>query len=444
MNTPNILLITTDQQHHLLSSHAGDRYVRTPHLDRLAGEGMRFDTCYCANPVCAPSRYALLTGHLPHVFNGLESNRPPDGIPRPRIADHVDTPTLGALLNRAGYETVCGGKFHIEGEKSFTEDVAQRFGFRSLSSDWRDDLATACAGYLSEPQTQDPFFLWASLINPHDICGVLDEDGRPQLPVDGRPLPPLPANFEAADGEPAWIGQFRDGTLGDESTTNLGLNRRFGQVAITWSDRDWRVYRAAYRHYMEEADRQIGAILAALDASPAAADTVVIFTSDHGDHDGEHRLTMKRSLYDAAVRVPLIVRWPGVVSPGSVNDSLINNGTDLLPTLGELTGQEIDGYPGESLVPALSSTPPRSGRSVIVSETVGGRMVRSSRYKYCVYHCEGRSEEMLTDMRDDPGEAHNLASDPALVDELRSHRDALAEEVRDSVDNDGKRYLAAL
>ena len=132
--------------------------------------------------------------------------------------------------------------------------------------------------------------------------------------------PPLPANFAPTRDEPRWIAAFRDGTLGDESSLELGLNRRFGRSSQAWTDAEWRLYRGAYRSFMGDVDRQIGIVLDALRDSGLERDTVVIFTSDHGDHDGEHRLTMKRSFYEAAVHVPLLVRWPGQVPAGRVDE----------------------------------------------------------------------------------------------------------------------------
>ena len=141
---------------------------------------------------------------------------------------------------------------------------------------------------------------------------------------------------------------------------------------------------------------------------------MVIFTSDHGDHDGEHGLTMKRSFYEAAAHVPLLVRWPGRVPADRVDDShLINNGIDLLPTLCDLAGAAPPaGLPGRSFTRLAQGVPAPGWREFTVSETVAGRMLRSSRYKYCVYHHAGVSEELLCDLHDDPLETVNLAASP--------------------------------
>ena len=239
---PNILLITTDQQHHRLAGYAGDRYVRTPALDRLAREGTRFELTYAANPVCVPSRYSLLTGHLPHRFGGLETNQQSNGKPLPAITDWVSTPPMGHCLHAAGYDTVSGGKLHVEGMPTFTPEAEQRFGFHCLTGDSREELALRSRDFLlargREPaRARRPFFLWASFINPHDICRVLPRDAdRPSFaPTTLEECPPLPENFAPTRADPRWISRFRDGTLGDESTAELGLNRRFGRSARSWS-----------------------------------------------------------------------------------------------------------------------------------------------------------------------------------------------------------------
>ena len=264
------------------------------------------------------------------------------------------------------YDTVYGGKLHVEGLPAFTPAVEPRFGFRCLTGDSREELAQRSRDFLllhgREPErSRNPFFLWASFINPHDICRVLPRDaGRPSFePATLEECPPLPENFAPTRAEPRWIGRFRDATLGEESTLELGLNRRFGRSAHSWSERQWRLYRGAYRHFMADVDRQIGIVLDALREAGLERDTVVLFTSDHGDHDGEHRLTMKRSFYEAAAHVPLLVRWPGRVPAGRVDDShLINNGIDLLPTLCDLASAAPPaGLPGRSFIGLAQAEP---------------------------------------------------------------------------------------
>ena len=336
---------------------------------------------------------------------------------------------------------------------AFTPEAEQRFGFHCLTGDSREELALRSREFLvargrETARARRPFFLWTSFINPHDICRVLPRDAdQPSFePATLEECPPLPENFAPTRAEPRWISRFRDGTLGDESTAELGLNRRFGGSARSWSEQQWRLYRGLYRHFMADVDRQIGIVLDALRESGLERDTVVIFTSDHGDHDGEHRLTMKRSFFEAAVHVPLLVRWPGRVPAGRVDAShLINNGIDLLPTLCDLAGAAPPaGLPGRSFSGLAQAEATAGWPEYTVSETVSGRMLRSARYKYCVYHHAGVSEELLCDLHDDPLETVNLAASPPHRNALREHRTLLAEWTRHHADRNGAAYLAAL
>ena len=177
--------------------------------------------------MCVPSRYSLLTGHLPHRFGGLETNQQSNGKPLPAITDWMSTPPMGRCLRAAGYDTVSGGKLHVERMPAFTPEVEERFGFRCLTGDSREELALRSRDFLlargREPaRARRPFFLWASFINPHDICRVLPRDAdQPSFePATLEECPPLPENFAPTRAEPRWISRFRDGTLGDESTAD--------------------------------------------------------------------------------------------------------------------------------------------------------------------------------------------------------------------------------
>ncbi len=440
---PNILLITTDQQHHRLMSCAGDPHVRTPALDGLAAGGVRFARAYSPNPVCIPARYAMMTGHMPHRFDGLETNRKGREHDLPAMASCVATPPMGRLLREAGYETVYGGKLHVEGPYNISPADEKTYGFRCLTGDNRDGLAVAAAEYLRGRHGR-PFFLWASFDNPHDICRFLGRAGQGRGP-DIEPLP-LPRNFAPTEGETRWMRGFREGMLGREEDFQLGLNRRYALAAREWDADVWGRYRAVYRHHMQVADRQIGTVLEALDDAGLAGSTVVLFTSDHGDHDAAHGLTMKRSFYEESVHVPLIVRDPAAGAPARVDDDhLVCGGPDLIPTLCDYAGIAAPAdLAGRSLRPLVAGEAEVPWRDAVFSETVGGRMVRSADWKYMLY-CQGENaEEQLFDMRTDPDETVNLAGDPAGRDVLAAHRGRLAQYVERENDAKGRQYLACL
>ncbi len=442
---PNILVIMTDQQRFGMLSSDGDRFVRTDALDRLAAEARSFNLTYCANPVCVPSRYSMLSGRMPHEFEGIETNYKQDPGRQPSMAACVENAQPGSVFREAGYDAFYGGKLHVEQHNAYVPEAEPTFGFSCLTSDSRAELAEKSADFITNRKEAKPFLLWLCFINPHDICMALDrQTGRPVLKDrNNAGLPTLPDNFAPTIDEAEWMSRFRNGTLGDEEEFEIGLNRIFGQLAASWTERDWRVYRAVYRHHMTAVDRHIGRVLDALDQSGLGENTVVIFTSDHGDHDAEHRLTMKRSFYEAAVHVPLMIRCPGMAGAGTADDShLINNGIDLVPTLYDFAGitisRELRGGSLKALAEGVSAD---GWRDYTVSETIGGRMLRTREYKYVVYH-HSHSEEMLFDMKSDPGETKNLSGVEEHRTALERHREQLRSWTVENGDEKGKLYMA--
>jgi arylsulfatase A-like enzyme len=164
MKNPNIILIITDQQSANMMSCAGNKYVHTPNMDRLAAAGVRFNRNYCTNPVCVPSRVSMMTGKMPSEFGLWYNQRPFDLDPG------MQPETLGTLMQNSGYELFYGGKIHLPDALK-----PQNNGFNYFCADEREGLAHACADYLQKNHP-NPFFLVASFINPHDICYMIIRD----------------------------------------------------------------------------------------------------------------------------------------------------------------------------------------------------------------------------------------------------------------------------
>ena len=432
---PNILYVFTDQQQAGMMGCAGNPYVRTPAMDSIAANGVRFERAYCANPVCLPSRYSMMTGRMPGDV-GIRSN--PDGN-RASISAQVKSTTMGWLLRGAGYDTAYGGKVHLPPGMS-----PEEMGFTYLTADQRDGLADASADFIRRERDR-PFLLVSSFINPHDICfmaigdaggdevyGVnLDPERRVaelsalgealKLPVGvseqeflDRICPPAPSNLEPQDPEPEAVGMIVD-------------QRPFKRHARqSWSTERWRLHRWAYCHLTEMVDAQIGRVLEALRETGQEEDTVVIFSTDHGDMDGSHRMEHKTVLYEEAARVPLIVSWKGVAHAGQVDrDHLVSNGLDLLPTICDYAGVvPPDDLEGVSLRPLVEGTPPGDWRERLHVESEFGHMVAGGRYKYVLYD-EGRDREQLIDLDSDPGEMSCVTDAPELRPVLEGHRDWL-------------------
>ena len=446
---PNLLLIITDQQHAGMLSCAGNPYLKTPAMDSLAAEGARFELAYSANPVCVPARMSMFTGVMPSTL-GLRSNaEQANPVPKERLKH-----SMGWIFRQAGYRTIYGGKTHWM--RGMTVESA---GFELLTRDTREELAQKCAEFLATPCDQ-PFLLVASFINPHDICFMAIDafakaTGRdppyPQAITERKYLaeamkipgnmsedeffaklcPPLPPNFEIPAEEPDAIALVyaRAGTF-------RGWARQF------WTERDWRLHRWAYCRLTEKVDAEVGLVLQALRTHGLDKKTVVIFTSDHGDLDGAHRLEHKSVLYGEAVRVPFVVCWPGVTKPGLVDrDHLISVGLDLIPTLCDFGGVEKPAdLPGLSVRPLAEGRVPASWREFLVVESQAGRMLRTHRYKYTVYEV-GTRREQLVDLREDPGEMINLAGKPQYNRIIQEHRRLLQEWVTSVGDKIGESFI---
>lgn len=433
---PNVVLLMTDQQTIAALSAAGNPHVRTPNLDRLAREGMRFENSWCASPVCGPSRSSLLTGCYP-TTSGVEYNGQ---------SMRAESPTVGELFRNAGYETAWAGKWHlpaaypgirIPGRDSKQPMSARGFDFLPFSveraplmafGDFTDEpIARAAADFLKRDRDK-PFFLGVSLHNPHDICyWVMDQlapehPSRAEFDVPESKLPPLPPNHRIAPDEPEFIAMCRRRKVyGPENT-----------YTTNWDDIRWRRYLYGYYRMTERVDKACGLVIDALRDSGRERDTILIFTSDHGEGMSAHSWVVKLMLWQEVVSVPLLWRWPGRIAAGKVNRSAMANGVDLLPTLCDLTGIEAPRtVHGQSLAPVLMGKAQAARSSVFAQlapdtadRTMQGRAVRSARYKY-VRFSKGANPEMFFDLQHDPGEIRNLAGDKESARELGRHRDLM-------------------
>jgi len=432
---PNILFIITDQHHARMLSSAGNPYLKTRALDSMARSGIRFSRAYVTNPVCVPSRISLATGMMAGRF-GVFNN----GM-RATIPQHVSANSLGRLIKASGYDTFYGGKVHMAPELS-----PLKAGYDEYCRDQRDKLPDACIEFMTRKRDR-PFFAVASFINPHDICFAYnarqpDRKGRPlvdrlyreaqALPADE--LPPLPDNSGIPDREPDAI----QASMKVTAVTPAKLIRR------DYNERDWRNYRWIYCRLTERVDAQIGRLLDALDTHGLDHNTLVIFTSDHGDMDGSHRLASKNVFYENSVGVPFIMQYKGVIPAGVVDDrSLISNGLDVLPTLCDYAGALIpDSLLGRTVRPLAEGQDDNARRPYIVAENSTGRMLRSDRYKYCVY-AGGTIRESLVDLQTDPGEMKNLAGQPEFGSTLNQHRAFLRQWIAESNDNEAKSFAIA-
>jgi len=264
---------------------------------------------------------------------------------------------------------------------------------------------------------EKPFLAVVSFINPHDIClpageasPLLDELWQRYQPPAGAELPPLPANFGDTQGLPQ------------------GFSRKAGHD--NWDENQWRKFAYAYYRMMEDVDKQVGQVLQALRETGQENNTLIIFTSDHGEGLGSHHWTGKMMYYQEEAAVPLIVSWKGVTPAGRIDREHLVYALDVLPTICDYAGiQGPTVMRGTSLRPIIDK-PDQRGHEYVVSEMANGParsfMVRTKKYKYMVF-AGGQKQEMIFDLEADSGEMKNLSAEPALAAELERHRSFLAD-----------------
>jgi choline-sulfatase len=435
----NILFITTDQQFaDALSCTMGRDYIQTPNIDSLAAGGMLFTKAYCANPLCVPNRTSIFTGRYPHE-HGKQINST-------KAIDAKEFPNIGMVLRKAGYVTGYFGKWHLP--YPFKKATAQNSGYDQRFDALDYKIAAPTIKFIINNKSK-PFFVVFSLMNPHNIC----QYGRSQPLPDGDigkvppadKCPPAPANLEKAKNqsdalEAVWQARLR----AKDKKRNI---RKFAPLE-KWDADDWRKYRWAYYRMVELADKEVGKILAALKKLRLENNTVIIFTSDHGDGIGAHRWAQKNMFYDETARIPFIISQKGKTKSGT-SDFLVNNGLDIMPTICDYAGAKVpEKCQGMSLRDIAEGTRPGKKRKYVACSTrfvqdlradgkpinLEGRMIRTRDYKYYIFD-QGKQPEMLIDMKNDPGEMENLVGNPDYKKVLVEHREIFAEYKKETGDS---------
>ena len=364
---PNVLFLVGDDLNCWLGCY-GHPLVKTPNIDKLAARGVRFERAYCQDPICNPSRTSFLSGRRPGN----------------KLADVVWLPDH---FRKQGW-------FTIEIPK-----VAHSYGITRKAIQW--DLVAkggvAEAIELMRKHQDKPFFLGVGLTKTHDA--VYDKKYLALYPLDRMTWPKEPA--DARQRLPAVAFQ------------NVGV--------MEVGDEERRRRMAAYCASITTVDAEVGRLLEALDQLELTRHTVIVFTSDHGKHKGEHGgVWDKRTLFEASVRVPLIVAAPGRRTP-AVSRQLVEL-VDLYPTLTELCGiPSPKGLEGTSLVPLLDD-PTRDWKKAAFTFASAnkGWSVRSERYRYSEWN--SGKDAILFDYQIDPDETTNLASDPKHQDTVAQMR----------------------
>ncbi|MEJ7929369.1 choline-sulfatase [Ramlibacter sp. AN1015] len=420
---PNILFIQVDQMAAAALRPYGGQVVRAPHIDALAGRGAVFEAAYCNSPICAPSRFSMMTGRLPTSIGAYDNA---SELP-------AATPTFAHLLAHAGYRTILAGKMHFIGpdqlhgfaERLTTDIYPADFAWtpnwaagprdkpsgismvnvlqagpcvRSLQMDYDDEvehLAVQRLYDLAREPGRKPFFLAVSFSHPH---------------------PPYTA------GQP-WWDRYEHDAIDMPTVAAIPVEQR--DIHSQWlhvshgadvqpvSDEQVRNARHAYYANISYIDDKVGRLLRTLADCGMEDDTIVVFTSDHGEMLGERGMFYKQTFFEPSARVPLIVRHPEVGGASRIATpvSLI----DLLPTLMDWTGGARD-WPepldGASWQPLMQGSTPE--RRVLCEYTDMGviapaRMIRTGTHKYI--HTHGHPPQ-LYDLQADPHELTDLAGRP--------------------------------
>ena len=428
---PNIILIYTDQQHANMMSCAGNPYVKTPAIDYLAENGMRFTRAYTVNPVCVPARIGMMTGRFPSEFRDIAGNLVREnGGGHKRFggaSQEVIKTLLPAYMKEAGYDLFYGGKTHLPADL-----YPDKNGFTMYENHPKTPLAEASAKIIRERKPGDkPFFMWANFISPHDICymalrgyGFADRgksaknkgieetnmvalmNRSAQIDKDeflDKHCPPLPPNHEPQIGEP-------------EAIPALLARRDFRMDAReNWTDAAWRLHRWVYAQLTEEMDSDVQLILDALKESGLEQNTLVIFTSDHGDMDAAHRMEHKTALYEESANVPFIAMWKEHIPAGVVNSNdLVSTGLDFLPTAADYAGiPDAKADPrGRSLRPLFEGRKVDWRETLGVESEVGWMLVDSKGHKLIEYDfVSEKTETQLLDLKADPYETRHFPRD---------------------------------
>lgn len=410
---PNVLIITTDQQRVDVISAVGNKWVKTPNMDSLVANGVYFTNSYCPYPLCSPSRAALHTSRMPHEI----------GVDHNSMSIDPQIPISGQAFREAGYDTGYAGKWHCPAVYP-SDGIA---GYEVLNKTIRkgklaqvvDEATMNAAIEFIRRKREKPFLAVVSFINPHDIClpagqtsPILEDVWKRYQPPQGAELPPLPANFGDTQGAP-------------EGFTRKSRHEQ-------WDEHHWRTYAYAYYRMVEDVDRQAGRVLQALRDTGQEENTIIVFTSDHGEGLASHRWTGKMMYYEEEAAVPLIISFKDVIPAGRIDREHLVSTLDVLPTLCDYAGVKGPAVMRGRSLREVIEKPRQAGNEYVVSEMASGTarsfMVRTKQYKYMVFPgSRVQKLEMFFDMLADPGEMKNLAGQPPLAIELERHRNLLAE-----------------
>ncbi len=443
INDWNILFITSDEHNPKIMGCVGHPQIKTPAMDRLASEGVLFTKAYTVVPVSAPTRQSTITGLYPQEHGQIENNYLFDN----RIK------TWGDYFKIAGFTTACIGKMHTNDEKAshgfdfrYSSAMAKKQAWANgggASNSYVDSIDKTIFDAMPDQRLTGRVLVGA---NRHMDGVIMDEtvkyirknkDKKFFLHVSFL----MPHYRFFAPGSFYYMYNPNSIILPETNPNDLDDDILAKKTLI---DNKWDLFTNSHkklalaRYYgsLSWMDDNVNKILNAIDSLGLTKKTLVIYTSDHGDMAAEKGLWMKNVMFDAAARVPLIMRMPGVLPAGTTSDELISQ-IDFLPTLAGLTGSEKcipKDISGKNLSKAILEKEP--GREYLFSfQGIPGNnkprmtMVRSKDWKYIVYNREKENNKVLYNMKNDPDETKNLARDKKYSKLIQKFEKAITQEV---------------
>ena len=453
---PNILFIISDDLTATALSCYGNKVCKTPNIDRLASQGTRFTKAYCQGTYCGPSRASFMSGYYPHAIKMLGY-----GSPRPAIGERA---TWAQHFKNNGYHTARVSKiFHMgvpggieKGTDGADDPASWTERFNSAGPEWKalgsgetlennadgrkpgpvggntfvvveadgDDLVhsdgktAAKAVELINQHKAKPFFLGVGFVRPHVPFVAPRKDYTDFLPYAKMQLPPK-LKDDWADIPKAGINY--------KTSKNMKMDVRRQKKAV-----------GGYYASVAFMDRMVGQVLDGLKEAGLDEKTIVIFTSDHGYHLGEHDFWAKVSLHDESAAVPLIIRMPG--KKPAVCHSLVEL-LDLYPTLSNLCGLKIPERLQGKDISKMMTNPAKEVRSAAFSVNGKGFLLREEDWAYIAYGKDGQGDEELFDMKQDPKQFTNLAKDPQYGQTLTRFQKQMAAKLKEVRTNDlGLKY----
>jgi len=438
---PNILIIHVDEHRIDCLGAYGNADIKTPHIDRLAADGVRYDNSFCPFPVCTPSRYSLLCGQYVHDHRGWTN--------RDTLAPSIQT--FPRILRAAGYRTKAVGKMHFvptyldvgfdemmlaeqDGPGRWDDDYHRYLMRRGLvdRNDIEDQLTREYRKYAPKKYWDTCGALVSNLPEEHHSTTWIAEeamktlrtwgDGGGQLLMAGfvkphHPFdPPAPWDKMYDPEKLSLLPGWTEKCLDHDFKYNRGYfpNNKLTEPVL-------RRVMAYYYATISQIDHHVGRMIRLLKQKGIYDNTLIVFTADHGDFMGFHHMLLKANyMYDPVVKVPLIIKWPRSKHAGTVSQQMVNN-IDLAPTLCRAAGCTPDPDMHGRVLQNEGD-----GHDLIFAESSGGRQVMARSRDYKLILAAPRNENLFFDLRDDPSELNNLYKSPKYRDRAKAMEAALS------------------